>query len=149
MADKKEEKITKEKKTIEDKTVNRETQAKKDIKKDEGTKKDAKDVFRFDNIVPGMTVRVHQKIREINPKGQEKERVQVFEGIVLARKGGRSKSATITVYKNSFGVGVEKIFPLHLPTIVKIQPIKQARVRRAKLYYLKGRYKKKLKEKRL
>jgi len=92
------------------------------------------------DIKPGNTVVVHQKIKE-----GEKERTQKFEGIVLARKGGKGLSATITVRKISEGVGVEKIFPLHSPTITKIEVLKKAKVRRAKLYYLKGN-KKKLKE---
>ncbi|PIP18032.1 MAG: 50S ribosomal protein L19 [Parcubacteria group bacterium CG_4_10_14_0_8_um_filter_35_7] len=97
------------------------------------------------DIKPGMTIRVHQKIKEVNPKGEEKERIQVFEGMVLSRKGGKTPSATITVRKISFGVGVEKIFPLYSPMITKIEVVKKAKVRRAKLYYLRG-YKKKLKE---
>jgi len=96
-------------------------------------------------IKPGMTIRVHQKIKEKGPKG-EKERVQIFEGIVLGRRHGSEPQATITVRKISEGIGVEKIFPLYSPTIVKIEPVKQARVRHAKLYYLRS-YKKRLKEK--
>ncbi len=92
------------------------------------------------DIKPGNTVVVHQKIKE-----GEKERTQKFEGIVIARKGGKGLSATITVRKISEGVGVEKIFPLHSPTITKIDVLKKAKVRRSKLYYLRG-YKKKLKE---
>lgn len=98
------------------------------------------------DIKPGMTVRVYQKIKELNIKGEEKERVQYFEGMVIAKKHGKEAGGTITVRKVSNGVGVEKIFPLNLPTIEKIELKKQARVRRAKLYYLKNRYKKKLKE---
>lgn len=98
-----------------------------------------------DDIVPGMTVRVHQKIREFNSKGEEKERIQIFEGIVLARQHGTEAGATITVRKISDGVGVEKIFPTHSPNVVKIEPIKQATVHRAKLYFLRT-WKKKLKE---
>ncbi|MEK7167037.1 MAG: 50S ribosomal protein L19 [Patescibacteria group bacterium] len=94
------------------------------------------------NIKPGMTVKIHQKIKEIGAKG-ERERIQVFEGIVLARKHGKEKGATITVQKMSFGVAVEKIFPINLPTITKIEIVNQAKVRRAKLYYLRN-YKKKL-----
>ncbi|MCK4554256.1 50S ribosomal protein L19, partial [Candidatus Parcubacteria bacterium] len=85
------------------------------------------------------------KIKELNPKGEEKERIQFFEGMVIARKHGKQAGATITVRKISDGVGVEKIFPLNLPTITKIEIKKQARVRRAKLYFLKRGYKKKLK----
>lgn len=95
------------------------------------------------DIKPGMTVRVHQKIKEMTPKG-EKERIQIFEGIVLAHRGGKSPGATFTVRKISEGVGVEKIFPLHLPTITQIDVLHQAKTRRAKLYYLRN-YKKKLK----
>jgi len=92
------------------------------------------------DISPGNTVIVHQKIRE-----GEKERIQKFEGIVIAKRGGRGISSTITVRKISEGIGVERIYPIHSPTIAKIEVIKKAKVRRAKLYYLKG-YKKKLKE---
>ena len=92
------------------------------------------------DIQPGNTVAVYQKIKE-----GDKERTQKFEGMVLSRHGGQGISATITVRKISNGVGVEKIFPLHLPTITKIEVLKKVRVRRAKLYYLRS-YKKKLKE---
>lgn len=98
-------------------------------------------------LKPGMTVRVHQKIKELNSKGEEKERIQYFEGLIIARKHNKETGATITVRKISEGVGVEKIFPLNLPTITKIEIKKQAQVRRAKLYYLRDGYKKKLKEK--
>lgn len=103
----------------------------------------------FTNIRPGMWVKVHQRIKDVNAKGEEKERVQIFEGRVLGRKGGNSQGATLRVYKDSFGIGVERIFPVYLPTIVKIEPIKVARVRRAKLNYLKGKYKKVLREKKV
>jgi len=96
-------------------------------------------------IVPGMVVRVHQKIKETTPKGDERERIQVFEGTVIAKKGKDAKSATITVRKIASGVGVERIFPLRLPTIAKIEVVKQYRVRRSKLYFLRD-YKKRLKE---
>lgn len=105
----------------------------------------ATDTSLFAGVVPGMTIRIHQKIKDVNPKGEEKERVQVFEGIVLARKHGAEKGATVTVRKISNGVGVEKIFPINLPSIVKIEKKKQAKVRRAKLGYLRTS-KKKLKE---
>lgn len=98
-------------------------------------------------LKPGMTVRVYQKIKELNSKGEEKERVQYFEGLIIARKHRKEIGATITVRKVSDGIGMEKIFPLNLPTITKIEIKKQAEVRRAKLYYLRGNYKKKLKEK--
>lgn len=99
----------------------------------------------YPEIKPGMTVKVHQKIKEKNAKGEEKERIQIFEGMVIARKHGAEKGATITVRKVSGGIGVEKIFPIYTPTVIKIEPVKQAQVRRAKLSYLKT-YKKKLKE---
>ncbi len=98
-------------------------------------------------LKPGMTVRVHQKIKELNSKGEEKERIQYFEGMIIARRHNKEAGATITVRKISEGVGVEKIFPLNLPTITKIEIKKIAAVNRAKLYYLRGNYKKKLKEK--
>ena len=97
-------------------------------------------------LKPGLTVRVHQKIKELNSKGEEKERIQYFEGIIIARKHNKEIGATITVRKTSEGIGVEKIFPLNLPTITKIEIKKQAKVRRSKLSYLKS-YKKRLKEK--
>lgn len=83
-------------------------------------------------IKPGDTVRVHQKIVD---KG--KTRLQVFEGLVLARKHGDEPGATFTVRKVSQGIGVEKIFPLYTPLIEKIEIVKRAKVRRAKLYYIR------------
>ncbi len=99
------------------------------------------------SLVPGMTVRIYQKIKELNAKGQEKEREQYFEGLIVARKHGREINSTITVSKKSEGVEVEKIFPLNLPTITKIEVKRQSRVRRAKLTFLKKGYKKNLKAK--
>ena len=99
-------------------------------------------------IKPGMTVKVHEKIKEKTAKGVEKERIQVFEGMVLARKHKKEIGATITIRKVSNGIGVEKIFPLHSPVIAKIEPIKEARVRRAKINYLRTS-KKRLKETKL
>ena len=98
-------------------------------------------------LKPGLTVRVYQKIKELNSKGEEKERVQYFEGIIIARKHNKEIDATITVRKVSDGIGVEKIFPLNLPTITKVEVKKIAEVKRAKLTFLKKGYKKKLKEK--
>ncbi|MEA1963255.1 MAG: 50S ribosomal protein L19 [Patescibacteria group bacterium] len=102
---------------------------------------------KIPDLKPGMTVRVYQKIKELNIKGKEKERVQYFEGMIIAKKHGKEAGGTITVSKISNGVGVEKIFPLNLPTIEKIEVKKQAKTRRAKLYFLKRGFKKKLKEK--
>lgn len=87
-----------------------------------------KDIPQFK---PGDTVRIHLKIKE-----GEKERVQVFEGVVIARKHGGSRE-TFLVRKVSFGIGVERIFPLHSPRIKKIDVIRRGKVRRAKLYYLR------------
>lgn len=98
-------------------------------------------------IKPGMTVRVHQRITETGAKG-EKQRIQVFEGMIIAHKHGLEQGATITVRKISEGIGVEKIFPLYSPNVIKIEPVKQAKVNKAKLFYLRD-YKKRLKEKSL
>lgn len=106
--------------------------------------KDTKKTAKVE-IKPGMTVRVHEIIREKNAKGEEKQRTQVFEGIVLAKKHNKEVGATITVRKVSGGIGVEKIFPLNSPILEKIVPVKQAKVRRAKLGYLRAN-KKRLKE---
>lgn len=84
------------------------------------------------DIRPGDTVRVMQKIKEGN-----KFRLQAFEGLVLARKHGTEPGATFTVRKVSSGVGVEKIFPLYSPMIEKVDVVKRARVRRAKLYFIR------------
>jgi len=85
-----------------------------------------------DDIRPGDTIKVHQKIKE-----KDKQRIQVFEGLVLARKHGKGISSTITVRKLVSGIGVERVFPLHSPNIEKIEIVKRGRVRRAKLYYLR------------
>jgi len=83
-------------------------------------------------IKAGDTVRVHQKYTD---KGKEK--IQIFEGLVLCRKHGNETGAAITVRKISSGVGVEKIFPLHSPVIAKIEVVKSGKVRRAKIYYMR------------
>lgn len=111
-----------------------------------GEAKRDKTITQDSELKPGMTVRVHQKIKELNSKGEEKERIQYFEGMIIARKHGKEKGATITVRKMSDGIGVEKIFPLSLPTITKIEIKKVAEVRRAKLNFLKDKFKKRLKE---
>ena len=82
-------------------------------------------------IKPGDTVKVHVKVRE-----GDKERIQVFEGMVIGMHRGGAR-ATFTVRKVSFGQGVERIFPLHSPTIQKVEVVRSAKVRRAKLYYLR------------
>ncbi|OGD29652.1 50S ribosomal protein L19 [Candidatus Azambacteria bacterium RIFCSPHIGHO2_01_FULL_44_55] len=87
----------------------------------------------------GMKVRVWQKIKEAD----NKERLQAFEGIVIAMKHGLGKTATFTVRKVSSGIGIERVFPMHSPMVAKIDVLSQAKVRRAKLYYLRGRIGKK------
>jgi large subunit ribosomal protein L19 len=93
-----------------------------------------KEMVRLDlpHFAPGDTVKVHVKIRE-----GEKERVQVFQGVVISKRGSLS-NATFTVRKVSYGVGVEKIFPLHSPALEKIEVVTRGRVRRAKIYYLRN-----------
>ncbi len=95
------------------------------------------------DIRPGDNVRVYQKIKE-----KDKEKIQAFEGLVIARKHGKGVSATITVRKVISGIGVEKIFPIHSPLIEKIEILKRGKVRRAKLYYLRKAKGKKAKLKR-
>jgi len=95
------------------------------------------------DIRPGDTIKVHQKIKE-----GDKERIQIFEGIVIARKHGKGISSTITVRKVVDGVGVERIFPVHSPALAKIEVVRHAKVRRAKLYYLRTAKGKKAKLKR-
>jgi large subunit ribosomal protein L19 len=82
---------------------------------------------------PGESVRVHVKVVE-----GEKERTQIFEGIVIGM-AGRGNRATFTVRKISYGVGVERIFPLHSPRVEKVEVMSRGKVRRAKLYYLRER----------
>jgi len=85
-------------------------------------------------IWPGDTVKVYTKVKEGN-----KERIQVFAGIVIRRRGGRGLDGTFTVRKESNGIGVEKIFPYYSPSIEKIEVVQRGRVRRARLYYLRER----------
>ncbi|MBI4175513.1 50S ribosomal protein L19 [Candidatus Berkelbacteria bacterium] len=86
----------------------------------------------------GDTLRVHQRIREGG-----KERIQVFEGLVIAKKHGTGMTGTFTVRRIASGVGVERVFPLHTPLIAKIERVRSAKVRRGKLYFLRGRVGKK------
>jgi len=96
---------------------------------------------KLPELKPGQTIRVHQTIKE-----GSKERIQIFEGIIIGIKGGKSQAATFMVRKISEGIGVEKIFPLHSPTIKNIEIVKSAKVRKAKLYYLRDKKAKRLKE---
>jgi large subunit ribosomal protein L19 len=100
------------------------------------------------DLKPGMTIRVHERIQDVSAKGEERERIQIFQGIIIAMRGG-NVSRTMTVRKVSGGYGVEKIYPLQSPSISKVELVKQAKVRRAKLSYLKNlrhAFKRKLKE---
>jgi len=80
----------------------------------------------------GDTIKVHQKIKE-----GDKERIQIFEGIIIAAKHGKGISGTVTVRRIVDGVGVEKVFPIHASSIAKIEVLNNAKVRRSKLYYLR------------
>jgi large subunit ribosomal protein L19 len=92
-----------------------------------------KEMLRLDlpEFTPGDTVKVHVKIKE-----GEKERIQVFQGVVISKRKGTT-NATFTVRKVSYGVGVERVFPMHSPIIDKIEVVTRGRVRRAKIYYLR------------
>lgn len=92
-----------------------------------------KEMMRLDlpDFAPGDTVKVHVKIKE-----GEKERIQVFQGVVISKRKGTT-SATFTVRKVSYGVGVERVFPTHSPIIDKVEVVTRGRVRRAKIYYLR------------
>ena len=85
------------------------------------------------NVAIGDTVRVHLKVKEGN-----RERIQVFEGTVIAKKHGGIEE-TFTVRRISYGIGVEKVFPVHAPSIEKVEVVRHGKVRRAKLYYLRNR----------
>lgn len=84
-------------------------------------------------VTVGDTVRVHLKVKEGN-----RERIQIFEGTVIAKKHGGIEE-TITVRRISYGVGCEKVFPLHAPNVVNVECVRHGKVRRAKLYYLRDR----------
>ena len=93
-------------------------------------KAERQDIPAFDS---GDTIKVHQRVTEGN-----KQRIQIFEGVVIGRRGSRS-NASFTVRKISQGVGVERVFPTHSPNIEKIEVTRHGKVRRAKLYYLRTR----------
>ena len=92
-----------------------------------------REMMRLDlpEFAPGDTVKVHVKIKE-----GEKERIQVFQGVVISKRKGTT-NATFTVRKVSYGVGVERVFPTHSPIIDKVEVVSRGRVRRAKIYYLR------------
>lgn len=100
------------------------------------------------DVKPGMTIRVHERVKDINAKGEERERIQVFQGMVIGIRGA-GVSKTMTLRREHKGYGVEKIYPLNSPVIAKVELVKTAKVRRAKLAYLqnlRNRFKRKLKE---
>ncbi|KKQ76733.1 MAG: 50S ribosomal protein L19 [Parcubacteria group bacterium GW2011_GWC1_38_6] len=88
------------------------------------------------DVRPGDTVKIHERISSAGEK-KDAGRMQIFEGLVIARKHGRGITATITVRKVTGGIGVEKIFPIHSPVVEKIEIISRGKVRRAKLFYIR------------
>ncbi|MEK7582502.1 MAG: 50S ribosomal protein L19 [Patescibacteria group bacterium] len=97
---------------------------------------------KFEDLRVGWTVKIHQKLKE-----KEKAKSQTFEGMIIAKKHGGEAGGTITVRKMSGGIGVEKILPLNLPSIEKIEVLKRPRVSRAKLYYLREKSSKEIRKK--
>jgi large subunit ribosomal protein L19 len=87
-------------------------------------------------IVPGAVLKIHEKIEDVNGKGEKRERVQIFEGLVLGVRGS-GMSKTFTIRKETDGFGVEKIFPVSSPNIAKVEEVKVYKVRRAKLDFVK------------
>lgn len=105
-------------------------------------------LINFSDLRTGQTVRIHERIKDVSPKGEERERIQIFEGIILGF-GGKGVSRTVTVRKVTKGYGVEKIYPINSPVVAKIELVKIAKVRQSKLGYLSNlrrRFKRKLKE---
>jgi|GEM_PF-1660319 len=105
-------------------------------------------LINFTELKAGQTVRLHERIVDFTSKGEERQRVQVFEGMILGLRGA-GVSRTLTIRKMSGTVAVEKIYPINSPVIVKIELVKTAQVRRAKLSFLnsvKTKFKRKLKE---
>src|SRR3989338_7991132 len=97
---------------------------------------------KFEGLKSGWTIKVFQKIKE-----GEKTRTQAFEGLIIARKHGAESGGTVTVRKVSGGIGVEKTFPVFLPTITKVEVIRKSKVRRSKLYYLREKTAKEIRRK--
>ncbi|MFB6226328.1 MAG: 50S ribosomal protein L19 [Candidatus Paceibacteria bacterium] len=98
-----------------------------------------------DKIEPGMVVRLKQRIHEQDAYGNENERTQIFEGMVISRKHGTEKGATMTIRKEVSGVGVEKIFPIYSPIIEEIKIVRNMEVKQSQPYYLRD-YDKRLDE---
>lgn len=146
--------MNEENKKIDSQTKKTEESLKVEVKKETGeekivdkqvTKKESQKIVLPD-IRPGMVVRVHQKIKDIDNKGNARERIQIFEGTVLVCRGGKTAGATFTVRKKTVGgIWAEKIFPIYSPNVVKVEIVKIYKVRRAKLNYLRDS-KKKLKQ---
>jgi large subunit ribosomal protein L19 len=97
---------------------------------------------KFEGIQSGWIIKVFQKIKE-----GDKSRVQAFEGMVIGRKHGDTPEGTITVRKVTGGIGVEKIYPVHLPTIDKVEVVRKTNVKRSKLYYLRDKSAKEIRKK--
>ena len=97
---------------------------------------------KFEGLRPGWTVKVYQKIKE-----GEKTRTQAFEGLIISKKHGSQSGGTVTVRRVSGGIGVEKTFPIFLPTIDKVEVIRKSKVRRSKLYYLRDKSAKEIRRK--
>lgn len=97
---------------------------------------------KFKGLKPGWTVKVYQKIKE-----GDKTRTQAFEGLIIAGKHGDEAGGTVTVRKVSDGIGVEKTFPVFLPTIDKVEVVRKSKVRRSKLYYLREKTTKEIRRK--
>lgn len=102
------------------------------------------DIIQSSDLKSGMVVRVHLKIKDVNTKGEEKQRIQVFEGTVIKTRSLKNDNGSFTVRKISGGIGVERIFPATMPAIEKITYVKQYRIRRAQAGFLRE-YKKKVK----
>lgn len=94
-------------------------------------------IVTMPEIKPGMVIRVHEKIEDFNAKGERRERVQIFEGLVLGIRGSGTQRS-FTVRKETDGFGVEKIYPVKSPNIVKVEIVRTLHVRRAKLSFIKG-----------